>query len=64
MKAIVEEKLALDYNCKNMIAAWKFETQALIMINEKLRESGYRIDKAHVCFLPAFCELRTIKTNC
>lgn len=53
MQVIVEEQFALDYNCKNMIAAWKFETQALIRINEKLRESSYRIDEAHVCFLRA-----------
>ncbi len=28
------------------------ETQALIMINEKLRELSNQIDEAHVCFLP------------
>lgn len=28
------------------------ETQALIMINEKLREFSDQIDEAHVCFLP------------
>lgn len=28
------------------------ETQALIMINEKLREFIDQIDEAHVCFLP------------
>lgn len=28
------------------------ETQALIMINEKLREFSNQIDEANVCFLP------------
>ena len=28
------------------------ETQALIIINEKLRELSNQIDEAHVCFLP------------
>lgn len=28
------------------------KTQALIMINEKLREFSDQIDEAHVCFLP------------
>lgn len=28
------------------------ETQALIIINEKLRELSKQIDEAHVCFLP------------
>lgn len=37
---------------KKMTAEWGFEAQTLIMIDERLREFGRRIDEAHVFFLP------------
>lgn len=42
-----EEKMKIYHGMQAIV-----ETQALIMINEKLREFSDQIDEAHVCFLP------------
>lgn len=55
------------YNAERKMKAYHgmqaiVEAQALIMINEKLREFSDQIDEAHVCFLP-FAAKRIAEKN-